>query len=98
MYFITGIHVAYGVIPEKYTDQRCFGFYSNLASATCAVETNKCDIFENYYKYMVVEDIGIGIHPTVVSEHWYMWDECIQKYVSTDRPSCVDNCCNFALG
>ena len=98
MYFITGIHIAYGVIPEKYTDHRCFGFYSSLSDATCAVETNECDIFENYYKYVVIEEIDKGIHPEVVSEYWFEWDEVEQKYIGIDRPVCVNNYCNFSLG
>ena len=98
MYFITGIHIAKGVSPEQYTDQRCFGFYSSLSDAACAVETNRCDIFENYYKYVVIEEINEGIHPAVVSEYWFEWDAVKQKYMGTYRPLCVGNYCNFSFG
>lgn len=98
MYFITGIYVTNDGDKEFFEEFRCFGFYSSLSDATCAVETNRCDIFENYYKYVVIEEIDLGIHPFVESEHWFEWDEVEQKYISTDRPLCAKNYCNFALG
>jgi hypothetical protein len=98
MHFITGIRVTKDGDTEFFNESRCFGFYSSLSAATCAVETNECDIFENYYKYVVIEEIDKGIHPEVVSEYWFEWDEVEQKYMGTYRPLCVNNCCNFSLG
>lgn len=98
MYFITGIHVKKDSSPELFDEQRCFGYYHSLLHAILEVCDNECDIHENYYKYMVIEQIEEGIHPVVLDEVWYVWVECGQCYIPTDRPACVDNYCNFALG
>lgn len=98
MYFITGIHVAKDGDTEIFNESRCFGFYSSLNVVAYTVETNSCDIFENYYKYVVIEKINEGIYPEVVFEYWYMWDKAEQSYVAAQKPLCIEHYCNFALG
>jgi len=52
---------------------RTFGFYNTLDEAYKAVESNRCNLHECLYDYLVIEYIEPGIHPTVEKEYWWEW-------------------------
>ena len=98
-YFITAIYYN-STDWEDDRNHRTFGYYSTLDAAKQAVEKNLCDMNEFLYNYIVIEEIGEGIHPEVKSEMWWAWSRDLKCWEPLEsRP--VDeyfNFCNWALG
>jgi hypothetical protein len=76
MFFITSIsyypelNYSESVNPNK----RCFGFFKELSKARVAVSCNVGDLEEQYYNYIVIEEILEGIHSIPISENWYYYN------------------------
>ena len=77
---------------------RTFGFYKEYSNALEAVTTNRCNMHEYLYEYLVMEKIGEGIHPPVTEEHWFMWDDRNQKWIPWEKLHKYRNITNWALG
>lgn len=88
--------------PEKkipsFGDQRCFGYYCDLNSATRSAESNNGDIHEYLYDYLVIERYEEGIYPLAEEIAWYKWDENTEAYIKIDKPELTNHLCNWALG
>ena len=81
----------------KLDTKQTFGFYTFLSDAENAVETNKGDIHELLYNYVVLEDFPRqGIHPMAVTEMWYRWSR--DKWVKCPKPKWTEGMVNWALG
>lgn len=98
MWFITSIYLAVPENKESSTraeTKRTFGFYSHPADAIEAVVTNRCNMHECLYNYLVIENIGEGIHPSAEYEEWYKWED---KWVQCLKPEPLVGIINWALG
>lgn len=78
MYFI----VCFEYLPDEdsdafidFGDMRTFGFYNSFEECVKALNENRCDMYENYYDYAVVEEIACGIHPVVKSKHYFEFNK-----------------------
>jgi hypothetical protein len=89
MNFITAI-----VFDGK--DCRTFGYFESYQDALKTVELNYCDMYECLYKYIVIESIGPGIHPNVMEENWFVWEN--DKWQICEKPSKFLGIVNWALG
>ena len=78
--------------------QRTFGFTETLADAERKLNENCLDMHEYLYQYAVVEKIEAGIHPDVLEEVWFKWDEDKKGFYRIKKPNECSCLCNFALG
>jgi len=98
MWFITSI-----VARENTTErpvlmadcQRTFGYYKDESEAHEAIAENRCNMQECLYNYLVLENIDEGIHPEVISEEWFRWED---KWVPCEKPSEFLGIVNWGLG
>jgi len=95
-WFITAIAVEDDSPQSR--DSRCFGFYAEYADAMSAVMQNRCDMRECLYDYLVMEEIGEGIHPEVKKEIWFKWMEERRGWYHCVKPSEFVGVVNWALG
>jgi hypothetical protein len=98
MWFITSIYLVKPEnkeSPARAETKRTFGYYSNPQEAIQAIVTNRCNMHECLYNYLVLENIGEGIHPEVHNEEWYKWEE---KWVPCLKPLELVGIINWALG
>lgn len=70
-------------ITEDGEISRCFGFFFEPKMAQDAVLTNRCDIQECRYKYVVIEKHGWDIHSISEQIQWYNW---VGKNSLNDNP------------
>lgn len=68
---------------QKY-NSRCFGYYTTLDEAKEAVEENRCDIHETMYDFVVIEEIGPGIHAEATKELWFKYNPKKDSYEATE--------------
>lgn len=90
MYFITS------TTPSIKIDHRCFGFYDSFNKAWEAVKENRMNMHECLYTNLVIEEINEGIHPQVVNEWWYKWEN--NGWAKCEKPERFTGIVNFALG
>lgn len=84
------------VTAIRKTDNRTFGYFTELSDALTAVDNNAGDMEECYYDYLVIESIESNkIHPRVVNMSWFRWDN---GWKPCDHPSEYYGLTNFALG
>ena len=99
MWFITSLLLKYESIGNTTLEvhtKRTFGYFYNLTDAISAIYTNKCDMQECMYNYIVFETIEQGIHPPVKEEIWYHWEKDMWTHCS--KPSDFSNVVNWAIG
>lgn len=79
---------------------RCVGWYPYFKQANEAVIRNYQDIYElGHYPYCVIEKVGFGIYFIDREEHWYKWDEDVDRYIKLPRkPDLFSGSCCFSLG
>lgn len=88
------------------TCSRTFGFYGESHEAREAVFSNRCDMQECLYRYIVIEKMKEGIHPMAEEELWFEWIQTgtseagfeIGKWVTCDKPKEFEGTINWALG
>jgi hypothetical protein len=98
MWFITSIYLEApkdNESPARAETHRTFGYFSNAKEACQAVAENRCNMHECLYNYLVVENIGEGIHPLAEEEIWYKWQD---KWVPCSKPEALVGIINWALG
>lgn len=67
-------------------DCRTFGYFLDLESAIRAVENNHGSMQECYYRWIVIEKQGPGIHAIAEDVAWYEW--LGNRWISVkDRPA-----------
>ena len=80
---------------EKFT--RTFGYHYGFENALNSVHHNHGNMHECLYNYLVMEQIGEGIHALAESYHWFKWDTNI-GWKACDRPKWANGLTNWALG
>lgn len=96
-YFITAIPY----YPEngQHLNDRCFGYYPTLDDAKESVLQNKCDLHEALYNYIVIEEIGYGIHPEPTERKWFQWQTGWEDgWVECEKPKWSEGIINWAIG
>lgn len=82
MYFITSVSEKHGY--------RCVGYVSKLEEAVKIVENDFYDLNEaGYYPYAVIENIEEGIYQYDQNPLWFKYNENIEKYEKSERPSFI---------
>ena len=79
---------------------RCVGWYPTFEQAEKAVVENYQDIYElGYYPFCVIEKVQYGIYCIKREEHWYKWDEDLERYIKISRkPDLFEGSCCYSLG
>ena len=78
-------------------ESRTVGCAETLEEAQRWVENNVCDIFEYYYRYAVIEDVGPGIYAaTEATSIWYEWID--GKYTQIEKPKELEHVICFTIG
>jgi len=98
MWFITSIYLAKpedAESPSRAETKRTFGYYSDAKVACAAVAENRCNMHECLYNYLVIENIGQGIHALADEEIWYRWED---KWVQCPKPDALVGIVNWAIG
>ena len=101
-WFITSIISKETIARHPYyksTRSRTFGFYEKYNEALTAVLENRCDMVECLYDYLVMEYIEEGIHPMVIHDFWFKWNDEQRKWVELEkRPEEYIGITNWGLG
>lgn len=84
------------VLENNGGSTRTFGYYNEFEEADQAVKENRLDMHEYLYKYIIVEQIGQGIHPWVKNEWWYKYNPETNEFEPIDNVDSIFT--NFALG
>lgn len=92
-WFLTSI-----VSTQRVNRTRTFGFYKEYSDAIEAVFENRCNMCECLYDYLVMEKIGEGIHPEVVEEIWFRFDDGLNGWMLCEKPEFSQGTINWALG
>ena len=79
-------------------DDRPVGVFPDLKTACEVIETNNCDIHENYYTYVVVEAYDWGLYPDCRKVVWYKWNLYEKRYIVCDEPTEEKLYTNYAIG
>ena len=94
-------------------DMRTFGYFSDEPTAWKAAEENWADMHECLYNYLLIEELGEGIHPIPKGirdgshERWYHWEPNAVpnksgigdgNWVRCDKPEFLKQTICFALG
>lgn len=97
MWFLTSIYVDDRSSVEH---RRVFGFLTDLSEAIKAIETNRGDMHECFYQFLILENIRQGVHPESISEVWYEWYQFPNgsQWQRIEKPSVFDGVVNWALG
>jgi hypothetical protein len=93
MFFLTSI----SHYPEHKWQSRCFGYFSTIEKARGAVANNTCDMEECCYNYLVIEEIGEGIHSFASSESWFTWEE-ENGWTAIEKPKWSEGIINWSIG
>jgi hypothetical protein len=97
MYFLTTIIAPKRGDEENHAfDSRTFGYFVRFPDAVAAAETNRGEMNETIYNYLVIEKIGGGIHSFTESEFWYKWAK--NKWISCQKPKWSEGMTNWAIG
>lgn len=80
-------------------DSIVYGYYENLEGVLEAVEKNAEDMYDNLYKFLIVEKMQPGIHPLCMEEDrfWFRYDEQDASYHRCEEAKNLHTC-GFALG
>ena len=92
-YFITAI--PYYPNESQHLNSRCFGYYPTLDGVVEAALQNRCNMHESLYNYLVIEEIGYGIHPDPIERKWFEW---LDKWVECEKPEWTIGITNWAIG
>lgn len=102
MYFITGLtnimteETRIDSEESKKHSTRCFGYYKEKENAISAVKSNMLDMWETCYNYIVIEEIGEGVHPLSSIVGWFKYNKEKNEYepIKIDRTGF----CNYSIG
>lgn len=79
---------------------RTFGYLESFEDAEKALNENWCDMFECYYDYAVVEEIGPGIHCYAGKDErtFFKWDRNKNGFFKIDPIPEFKHIGNIAIG
>lgn len=75
---------------------RTFGYYKGWDKAYAAVKENRDNMHECLYNYLVMENIGEGIHACCNDEQWFKWTG--KRWKDCRKPNWAKGLTNWALG
>jgi hypothetical protein len=78
--------------------ERTPGWFPSFKRAEIAVLNNYGDIHEEEYNYAVIEKMGPGFYNFGLKDHWYKWNEKIERYEKTQCPECCKCTCGWGIG
>lgn len=81
--------------------ERLVGFYCILDDAIEAVLSNRCDMWETIYNYVIIEKVYEGMYgsATYGSETWWFkWNKELGKYEPMEQPEFTKVFCGFTMG
>lgn len=87
IFFVTGV--------SANLEKRTFGYFFSEKSALKAVTSNLGDLFEDRFRYAVVEKIKPGIYGKVIKESWFC--HVSGRVFAMEKPFWIETT-NFALG
>lgn len=99
MYFITCFTKYNNKTVTGFTDighARTFGYYKDKDVALEMVKCNNCDIYEQMYRYAVVEEIPEGLYTLAENRWFFEWDSDTKSYIPIEP--FIDNGGNYAFG
>lgn len=85
-----------GAYLPDFGERRCVGYFTDLKRAFEAVTNNEQNIYENFYKYCVIESYEPGLFPLNLDRYFFEWQE--NTYIQIDEPIEVNKVCNFSIG
>ena len=94
IYTITGVEDPFNAVSHR----RCFGWFTTLDEAVDAVETNRCEIRECLYDYMIIEQFSPGLYCGVQEEWWWKWNRKRKKFLRIKKPKKISNVINWGIG
>jgi len=77
---------------------RVVGYYRELETALTAVKENRCDIRENIYDYVIVEEVFSGLYPDATNRWFFEYNRRTGEYNSIDEPPVYSNYTNLTIG
>jgi hypothetical protein len=89
---------------QPYNHPRTFGHFPTLELAQAAVARNDGEMYECLYNYLVIEEIGYGIHALVegwaedkpLRQWWYRWEH--PNWVPMKIPAWSVGVVNWSIG
>ena len=85
-------------LTEDFGQDRTFGFYFSEPEALKAVKENRGSMCESLYHYLVIEEIGAGIHAEANAKYWFVWDDDQSAWATCPTPAGRENVTNYAIG
>ena len=79
-------------------DVRVAGYFSTLEQAELVISRNDCDIHEDFYDYIIIEEIGEGLCRPSGKRKFYWYDKSRNGYFEISEPEGFEHYSNFALG
>lgn len=77
IFVVTVLRVEPAIDEPLEGSERPVGWFTSFEDAERVIRHNKEDIFEvgaGHYTHAVIEEIGPGVLPTLVAQHWYFLD------------------------
>lgn len=87
------------ISPED--SKRCIGYYETNKEAIDAVKTNRGDMHECKYNYIVIEEVPNGVWRSTVNEFWFTWSPAREEWIQCKKPlkyRQFGNVCGFGMG
>lgn len=90
--------------PYEHLSSSCtFGYFETKQQALNAVLSSGDCLHEMLYQYLVIEEIGPGIHPIPAkwdgsNQLWFEWNEPLNKWDAIEKPPATKHIILFALG
>jgi len=84
---------------SKKTSSRCWGWYSDMDTATKHVKKNVTDICEDgFYTFAVIEKVPAGILPIGIEEvKWFQWSFLKNKFAVCKKPEWSERTVNWGI-
>ena len=79
-------------------DRRCIGFFSNIENAMEAILINKNTIYNQQYKYCILEEYDEGLFKYCTNRYLFVWSKEKKRYVQIDEPIEIHLVTNFGIG
>ena len=87
-----------GFVIDHMGSTRIVGYYGELETALTAVKENRCDIYENTYKYAIVEEVFPGLYPFAPNRWVFEYNRRTGEYNLIDEPPVYLNYANLTIG
>ena len=82
--------------PDFGVTNNC-GYFRTREAAFNAVEQNAGDMYEDFYKYVIVEEVKEGIFPSSNIQWFFMYNPEEDRYVQIRKPKFLNHFCGFIM-